>query len=605
MTDQQSVYTLKSSLKNLTGTLSEVPFSPSFITGYVSPHVDIRDVARELQYTFPDTKFMLCSTSGELCNGDDTLYCDTPDTWDNVVLQMMSSEVIQDVEIVSIPLACEDLKQGIVTKDMTQRVAEIRSNIMRAQVSLPIDYRDTLAYILFDGLSASESFFLDALYSADRFPCLFVGGSAGGKLDFKDTWIHDGTKLLQGHASIAFLKLAPNVRFGVFKSQNFEDHGPAFRVESGSVEQRYIDTVLTPDGGRMPLIDALCHFFHCSASDLDSQMADYTFAIRTNNEIFVRSVAKFDYDNKRTHLYCDVAPGEEILLVKRISMPDHTRKDFQKFLAGKEGTPIAGWLNDCILRRLCNPKSLAEMGNVFQKIPVVGFSTFGEILGLNLNQTLTSIFFFKVEPGQFFSDTYIDRFVFQYSNFKSFFLQRRLQGLSGIIENLAEKIGNDSQDQKQIVSEAIHIVEDTSQKVKEVVSSADNMHTSSQNLQKVVGIISDISAQTNLLSLNATIEAARAGEYGRGFAVVADEVRQLAMKSRENAEQIAKNLKEFSNNVSEMTVEIQGQSDLMTNLRALFERIEEQTAQANETSNLVQKVSEDLRTMMRTMNNQK
>ncbi|URN95309.1 MAG: methyl-accepting chemotaxis protein [Candidatus Pristimantibacillus lignocellulolyticus] len=77
-----------------------------------------------------------------------------------------------------------------------------------------------------------------------------------------------------------------------------------------------------------------------------------------------------------------------------------------------------------------------------------------------------------------------------------------------------------------------------SSKVKDTNHSIHSFVDTVQDIRNVIGVIEEISAQTQLLALNASIEAAHVGEQGAGFAVVAGEIRKLANNTKKSTAEV-------------------------------------------------------------------
>ncbi len=543
---------------------------PRLAVGFVAPSLNFESVCSSVKRSLPEgVRMLFLTTAGEIAsrNGDkklDKLYFDTDSGWDNIVIEVFGSDIISAVQVFSVPLHNEDIRRGSYTKSVDERVRQIYEDLRRVNIELDVNYKDTVAYTIVDGYSNSESFFMEAVYKSNKFFCPFVGGSAGSS--GPSAYVYDGERVLENHATVAMIKLKPGYRYGVFKSQTHVLTGKSLDIVESSPARRSVSNVYDRESG------LITSFYEGVQRRLGKrfansrEIADYSFCTVINNKPYARCINPFiDIAPEPEELYfsCDVGIGDELhIATYGKDIAGKTQSDFNAFMEGKGGEIVGGLLTDCCTRRYRYTRDLNKI-EALKNVPVAGFTSFGEILGIHINETATAIFFFKVGENDRFFDNVVDKFPYFYSEYHDYYGLRSVNGeriisalrqrmLSSLLDS-SDKTGNAmdnvfkvfdtfykwSEDLNDEISSRImpnfsDFLEHTRNSSRELEQFAEDikaLEAGAENIRNILSILSEIADQTNLLALNASIEAARAGEHGRGFAVVADEVRKLAERT--------------------------------------------------------------------------
>ena len=337
---------------------------PRVVAFFVSPCHDPAMIARGMRAAFPTSTLLGCTTAGEIVSGKMLKH--------SLVAMALGAEIVSDAHV--------EVARGLRSRvDIQTAVAGLARHFGKSLSEL--DYRTHAGLVLCDGLSGAEEEVMEQLGVATHL--LFVGGSAGDDLQFNATRLFVNDEVVTDAAVLAVLKVTTEI--DVIKTQSFRILDRTLQVTRADEATR---TVFEFDG--KPAVTAYAEAVGTTVGKASSEFMRHPVGLVAAGSPFVRSPQKVQGESMV--FYCNLKEGMKVSLLESTDIVGDT----QAAVAAKEKEwgKIAGLINfHCILRTLeLESRGLTEAyGHVFDRIPTVGFSTYGEAFLGHINQTSTML----------------------------------------------------------------------------------------------------------------------------------------------------------------------------------------------------------------------
>lgn len=362
----KTIHSTKNTLEEILNDLSMQAngSSPSLVVFFASSAFNPPQVAEGMQKLFSDANVIGCTTAGEIVSGAMLK--------NSITAMLLPHDIVEDVCI----KVATDIKTNDAIVDAFLQFEEHFGVSMRS-----LDIEKYAGLVLFDGLSGAEERVLEKM--GDLTDIAFIGGSAGDDLQFKNTTVFAQGKAYTNAAILAVMKLPRG--FDIVKTQSFRNLGKTLVATEVDEARRAVLRF-----NNKPASMAYAEALGVSVEQAANHFMSHPVGLMNGDEPYVRSPQRFD--DTTMIFYCNIKEGMELTILESTDIVADTKKIIDQ----KCSVPgnVAGIINfHCILRtlELEQKKQTDAYGAIFNTVPTIGFSTYGEAYIGHINQTSTML----------------------------------------------------------------------------------------------------------------------------------------------------------------------------------------------------------------------